>query len=59
MAMIEADIRSQRELAQKARIHESTLSMIVNGRVVPRPDEKARIAGVLRKDVRELFPESC
>ena len=59
IAMLEKDVPSQRELARQTRIHESTLSQIVNGRVVPRSDEKARIAGVLGKDVRELFPEDC
>jgi len=59
IAMLQADIPSQRQLAKRARVAESTLSMILNGRLVARGDEKARIAGVLGKDVRELFPEGC
>lgn len=48
---------SQRGLAQRARVHESRLSLMVNGRLIPSKDEATRIAEVLGKKTSDLFQE--
>jgi transcriptional regulator with XRE-family HTH domain len=54
---IEAAGYTQRSLAEFVGMHESEMSKIVNGRLLPRDDEKQRIANVLGKKVREVFEE--
>jgi hypothetical protein len=50
--------RSQRSIAYGAGIAEGRLSSIVNGWVVPRPEERALIADELeREDTDELFAD--
>ena len=46
---------TQRAIATKTGIHESIMSMIVNGKYVPDVQQKRKIALVLRKDETELF----
>ena len=47
---------SQRELARRADYTEETLSRVLHGRHKPSPEMRARIAEVLGRPVRELFP---
>lgn len=56
IALIDRDVR-QTEVARKAGIHMSTLSLIVNGHLEPSEHQKKAIAKVLRLQVHELFPE--
>ena len=54
-------IRNLREMTQfdlriMAGIHQSRISLIENNYVVPRDDEKKKIAKVLRTPVEKLFP---
>ena len=46
---------SQFELAQRAKIHDSRLSKIINGWIEPNDNEKAAIAKVLRTPIDQLF----
>lgn len=55
IAILDRNI-TQIELAKRTHIHESRLSRFVNGHDLPNADEQRRIAKVLRKDVRELWP---
>ena len=47
---------TQRAVARRARIDESTMSMIVCGRLVPTPLQQKKIAAVLDRTVGDLFP---
>lgn len=53
-ALLDRD-RTQRWLAKQARIEETTLSKIVNGRVLPTVREQRAIARVLQCPPAELF----
>jgi DNA-binding XRE family transcriptional regulator len=48
----------QYELAALARISETTLSLILRGRVKPSPQVKKRLAAALEMDVKEIFDEN-
>jgi len=50
--------QSQREIAAQAPITENRLSEIVCGWIVPRDDEKAAIARVLKQPINALFEDS-
>ena len=45
---------SQRSIAHKCGIHETTLSQIVNGRLNPTQREKSTIATAINKPITEL-----
>jgi transcriptional regulator with XRE-family HTH domain len=47
---------SQRDLASRAVLHESILSAIETGRLIPYPRQARRIARALGAEVTELFP---
>jgi hypothetical protein len=57
VALVHAGSTSRR-VAQKARIHETRFSGIVNGRIVPNLAEQRRIARALKTTVDHLFSES-
>ena len=57
LAMLQADIETQRELARRAEIHPTTLSLILSGRVVARPPERAKLAYALGRTPEEIFGE--
>ena len=46
---------SQRFIARKSGIHETTLSQISTGRLNPTECEKSNIASALNKTITELF----
>ena len=48
---------TQRELAKRSGIHETRLSLMVNGRLVPSQSEANRIANALRCRPFELFKQ--
>lgn len=48
---------SQRSFARRVGIREETLSRVIHGRYRPSSDMKNRIAQVLGRPVKELFPE--
>lgn len=52
---IEAAGYTQRSLAEFIGMYESEMSKIVNGRLMPRDDEKQLIANALEKKVEALF----
>ena len=54
MAILQSGI-TQRQLAKKTRIHESLISMAVNGKYNFDARQKTRIAKVLGKRETELF----
>ena len=54
MAMVDDGV-TQRALAEKARLHETRLSMIVNNRLVPSAAEAGRIARALHRRTDDLF----
>ena len=56
VALIESR-KKQIDVAQRAGIHETKFSKIVNGYRVPSADEKRAIARILRRPIQELFPE--
>lgn len=56
IAIRERNLR-QYELAHMARISETTLSKILNGRTQPADYVKIRIAKALQKPIDELFPQ--
>jgi ribosome-binding protein aMBF1 (putative translation factor) len=45
----------QRWLARRTRIHESIISLIVNGRLIPNQKQREAIARALRMQAEELF----
>lgn len=45
-------------IAKKAKLAESRLSVLANGRDTPKTAEAERIAKVLRLSVQELFPDT-
>ena len=47
--------RSQRWLAREAGVHETAISLIVNGRLIPNDRQVSAIAGVLGIDPQILF----
>jgi transcriptional regulator with XRE-family HTH domain len=48
--------KQQADIADLAKIHNTRLSQIVRGRVSPSESERLRLAGVLQRDVNDLFP---
>jgi transcriptional regulator with XRE-family HTH domain len=53
-AIAEAGLK-QYVVARRAGISETRLSKYIGGVAVPTPDEQARLARVLRRDIPELF----
>ena len=49
----------QREIAKKARLHESRLSRIVRCQTTATEVERRRLARVLGRDEAELFPAAA
>lgn len=49
-----AGYASQRELARDVRIPETTLSMILHGRLIPTTSERKRLLGALGRDIVEF-----
>jgi len=47
---------TQWDLRRKTGIHQSKISLIERGYVIPKEDEKARIARALRCRVQDIFP---
>jgi transcriptional regulator with XRE-family HTH domain len=56
VAMLESGLE-QGEIAKLARIHQTRLSQIVRGRAQPTRSEQLRLAGVLQRPVRDVFPD--
>ena len=56
LALIESQIDTAENLSVRTGIERTRLSRIENGRVWPRPDERARIAQALGVPVGRLFP---
>lgn len=54
--ILEEEGRSQRWLAERAGIHESWMSLIVNRGWKPSEDDAQKIADVLGRDINELWP---
>ena len=54
LALVDVGL-TQRELARRSGVHETTLSRIVNGRLIPSSDEARRIAKVLGRAPSDLF----
>ena len=52
---LKANSLSQRWLAEKARIHESQVSQIINGKLLPSDRQRKAIAKALRMQADELF----
>ena len=50
--------RLQKDVAKKAGMSESIMSMIVRGKYIPDNIQKARIAEVLKVNPREIFPDA-
>ena len=48
---------TQRELARRSGVHETRLSLMVNGRLIPSESEAERIAKALGRTPLELFKE--
>ncbi|MBN1546013.1 MAG: helix-turn-helix transcriptional regulator [Syntrophaceae bacterium] len=48
---------SQALLALETGIQQARISLIENSLVVPRPDEKQKIAKALRVSIEDIFPE--
>jgi len=48
---------TQRELARRSGVHETRLSLMVNGRLVPSESEADRIAKTLNRKPFELFKQ--
>jgi len=55
-AIFESRFRQQNEVALQARIHETRMSDIINGRAIPTSQERARIAKLLKRSESDLFP---
>jgi ribosome-binding protein aMBF1 (putative translation factor) len=47
--------KPQRWLAGKARIHESIISLIINGRLLPNQRQRQAIARALRLPAEQIF----
>ena len=45
----------QRWLARKTKIHESCISMIINGRLIPDAVQREKIAKALRMESEQIF----
>lgn len=54
IAVIERGLR-QYEVARRVGVGEARFSGFVNGRFEPTPEEKKRIARVLRKGIADIF----
>jgi transcriptional regulator with XRE-family HTH domain len=52
---LKANNLSQRWLAEKARIHESQLSQIINGKLLPSDRQRQAIAKALKMQLEQLF----
>ena len=52
---LKANSLSQRWLAEKARIHESQVSQIINGKLLPSERQRRAIAKALKLQPEELF----
>ena len=55
LALLEAGT-SQCDFSEEAQIDRWRLNMIANARITPTTDERIRIAKLLGRDERELFP---
>lgn len=53
--MAELGIRYQKEIGERAGLHEALISAILRKRVNPSPGEKQKIAKALETTVKELF----
>ena len=56
IAIVESGM-SQFDVAEAAKLHDSYLSMLVNGRRQPSDAVRKAIARVLKRKVGELFPQ--
>ena len=56
VALITSHVGSLLCLSRAAKVQRTRLSLIVNGHVEPRDDERHRIANALGVDVEQLFP---
>ena len=56
LALIESQINTVENMSARTGIERTRLSRIENGRVRPRPDERARIAAALDVPTEKLFP---
>ncbi len=56
VAIVESRKRSA-DVARLAKIHDTRLSQILNGRVRANESERLRLAGVLQRSVDELFTD--
>jgi len=50
--------KKQIDVAKKADIHEARLSKIAHGHVTAKPEERKRLARVLRTTIAALFPST-
>jgi len=48
---------TQREISRRSGLDEATVSLISNGRYIPDPLQRAKIAQALRTDPDEIFQE--
>jgi hypothetical protein len=46
---------SQRWLARKAKLHETTVSLIINGRLIPTDDQQKAIALAMGSTPKRIF----
>jgi transcriptional regulator with XRE-family HTH domain len=51
-------IMNQYELANSSHVHQSRISLIENGYVKPRPDERVRLAKALHVSPEEIWGEN-
>jgi len=56
LALLDSNF-TQRELARRSGVHETRLSLMVNGRLVPSESEANRIANALQRKPSELFEQ--
>ncbi len=47
---------SQHKLAFMTGVHQSRISLIENGLIIPREDEKKKLSKALRVSIEEIFP---
>ena len=55
VAMAESGIPTARDLARRSGIHETHLSYLLRGRMIPTADEAGKIGQALNRDPNELF----
>lgn len=49
---------SNKQLSELSGIHETTISLIVNGRLIPSEVQQQRICQALKIELTEIFPEA-